>query len=307
LTNQIQNETVDAHGSIDGYSAFRHLVSALFLKPSDLILIVAPDPPTLYCDRSQNGQFTVVAGAVASVQDWNDFDNEWSPALEENNLRYFRMSEFAQSVGEFKTGWKKNEDRRRKLLERLVGIIANHIAVWIGICVSQKDYDAADRIYQLREFLQPYPLCGVTCIERRNLDYMPMEYIFEEGDEYYGQLSERVRQDFGKYPLFRPKIVTDDTPNQRPVTPLQVGDFAAYEIGKFYSLIDPDMNRLFEKFRGSFRLLGDIPQSWGQIEEHAIRVGCNLRGVPRRAVNLLVCEPQDNPTNGAMKDIPNGK
>jgi len=226
---------------------------------------------------------------VASVQDWNDFDNEWRLALADNDLRYFRMSEFAQSVGEFKTGWKKNEDRRRQFLERLVGIIANHIAAWIGVCVSQKDYDAADRIYQLREFLQPYPLCGVACIERahiwrktKNLDYMPMEYIFEEGDEYSGQLSERVRQDFGKYPLFRPKIITADSSIERPVTPLQIGDFAAYEIGKFYSLIDPDVNRLFEKFRASFRLLGNIPQQWGQLEEQAIRVGCNLRGVSRR-------------------------
>ncbi len=213
------------------YSAFGHLASALFLRGSDLVLILAPDPPTLYCDRSKNGQFTVVAGAIASVKDWNDFDNEWRPALKDNGIQYFRMSEFAHSTGQFQKGWKNNEDRRRKFLERLAKIISEHIASWVGVCVSQKDYDAADLKYQLREYLRPYPLCGVTCVEMAHkwqkaskLDYLSMEYIFEDGDDYSDQLRKRIKQAFGKEPIFRPKILTRDSPNERPVTPLQVGD-----------------------------------------------------------------------------------
>ena len=78
------------------------------------------DPSILYCDASatMGERFTVVAGAVASAQDWIDFDVEWSKALKDNGLRYFRMSEFANSFGQFKSGWKKNENRRRDFFKR---------------------------------------------------------------------------------------------------------------------------------------------------------------------------------------------
>jgi len=234
------------------------------------------------------GGHTVVAGAVASVQDWLDFDKDWTAALRENGLLYFRMTEFAQSTRQFKVGWKANETRRREFLLRLAQIIVDHVACWIGVCVSQKDYDAADSIYQLHEFLQPYPLCGLTCLELAHkwqkihrLEYLPMEYVFEDGDEYSDQLWRQVKTDFGRYPLFRKKL-PDKPSAEEPSTPLQVGDFAAYEIGKFYTTIDPIRNQLFGKFRESFRLIESLPQQWGQLEETAIRVGLNLRKVPRR-------------------------
>jgi hypothetical protein len=63
---------------------------------------------------------------------------------------------------------------------------------------------------------------------------------------------------------------------------LQIGDFLAYEIGKFYSIVDPEVEALFGKFRESFRLVGSLPQQWGNLSEHAIRVGSNLRQVEKR-------------------------
>jgi hypothetical protein len=111
----------------------------------------------------------------------------WALVLKQSDVEYFRMSEFAQSTGQFAVGWKKNETRRRNLLEKLVGIIKRHVRCWIGACVSQQEYDAADSIYRLREFLQPYPVCGVTCVQmahqwkdrQYHLDHVPIEYVFE--------------------------------------------------------------------------------------------------------------------------------
>src|SRR5258708_3440574 len=107
------------------------------------------------------------------------------------------------------------------------------------------------------EYLQPYPLCGITSIELahqwrelNHFEYLPMEYVFEDGDEHSDQLWKQAKEDFGKYPHFRKKVPDVSNPDE-PTTPLQVGDFAAYEIGKFYSTIDPERAELFEKFRVS--------------------------------------------------------
>ncbi|MGA7870659.1 MAG: hypothetical protein WCA22_07145 [Candidatus Binatus sp.] len=176
------------------------------------MLIITPDPPTLYCDASRTlaERYTVVAGAVATVQDWRDFDAEWRQALEDNDLAYFRMSEFAHSVGQFAKGWKRNEKRRQQFFLRLAQIIVNHVACWIGASVSQETYEAADRIYQLHEYSQPFTVCSLTCIDlahkwraNRHLDYLPMEYVFEEGDEDAGQFWQRCKEWYGKHPIFR--------------------------------------------------------------------------------------------------------
>lgn len=254
------------------------------------MLIVGLEPITLYCDasRSEGGRFTAVAGAIASVADWLRFDAEWSAALRDNEVRYFRMSEFAQSVGEFKRGWKKNERRRRAFLERLARVIVSHVACWIGAGVYQREYDAADVVYQLHEFLHPYPLCGLTCVEiahawreAKRFDYLPIEYVFEEGDQHADQLRKTIYDKFGKYPLFRKKFGDQQTP-KLPTTPLQVGDFAAYELQKAYSILDAANADLFDRFRTSFLLLGSIPHKWGELPEVAIRTELNLRGIPKR-------------------------
>jgi hypothetical protein len=104
-----------------GYSSFEHLVSALFLRPETLMLIVTSDPLTLYCDasKSRSQHLTVVAGAISSVAKWREFDVKWSEILKDNGLEYFHMKEFAHSTDQFAHGWKKNEGRRRRLIQEL--------------------------------------------------------------------------------------------------------------------------------------------------------------------------------------------
>jgi hypothetical protein len=80
--------------------------------------------------------------------------------------------------------------------------------------------------------------------------------------------------------FFQKKIA--EAPTDVPVTPLQVGDIAAYEIGKAYSLLNPEVEDLFVRFRISFGLLGNIPHHWGQIHENSLRSEANLRGLRRR-------------------------
>ena len=270
------------HRFYEHYSAFEPAINALFLAPDDLMAIIAPDPFTLYCDASgkEDDPLFVVAGAIGTVEGWKAFDRDRKLALSDNELAYFRMSEFAQSSGEFAEGWRGHEDRRRAFLNRLIGIIVASVQCWIGAAVFRRDYDKADQVYELREYLQPYPLCGVTCIEMahtwmqaNHVEYLNIEYVFESGDEHSGQLFRLTKEYFGKEPFFRTKL---------QATPLHLADFAAYEIRKAYGALDEESEELFGRFRTSFSLLSDITHRWGNLGEVAIRTGLNIRGVAKR-------------------------
>jgi hypothetical protein len=279
--------------SLAQYSAFNHLVSALFLSPESLMLIVAPDPFTLYCDKSDvgKGQLTAVGGAIASVKNWKELDAEWSEVLASEGLAYFHMREFAHSREQFSQGWGDDENRRRNLIQQLTALIVKYVPYWVASCVLKKDYDEANRVYRLAEYLERYPLCSLTCIQMAHAwrdahgwDYLPIEYVFEDGDHGWGQLQERVKEDYGKSPLFRPKIPRKTRLSGPivPLTPLQVGDFIAYEVGKFYGTLDRESAQLFEQFRKSFLLIGEIPHKWGALGAEAIRTELNIRGVEKR-------------------------
>jgi hypothetical protein len=73
---------------------------------------------SVYFDASGQEQQALIAvgGMVSTAEQWRSFDSDWCRILIEFGLQYFRMSEFAQSVGQFRTGWKNKESKRRALL-----------------------------------------------------------------------------------------------------------------------------------------------------------------------------------------------
>src|SRR5208282_6056150 len=84
--------------------------------------------------------------------------------------------------------------------------------------------------YQLHEWYYPYTICARLCVEQatawRDIHWptVPIEYIFECGDPHRGQLRDTVYAKWGVEPIFR----------NRDTVPLQVADFAAYEVLKMY-------------------------------------------------------------------------
>ncbi len=234
---------------------------------------------TLYCDASgkDDRDVMVVAGFIASTDDWLNFEREWDRVLRHFKLGYFHMVEFAQSVKQFR-GWKDDEERRRQLLTGLAMVIARHAKFWVGASVYLKDYSKVDAEYKLHEHFFPYPLCGLTCVDIaekwRDAHHMldiPTEYVFEGGDEHRGQLVERIEEKTGVIPTFRTRL---------KAVPLQAADFAAYELGKMYRTLLK--NGLWERFRSSFQLLKTVHNQWGDFDEQSLRIICRLEDVPRR-------------------------
>ena len=178
----------------------------------------------------------VVAGFVSSAKEWQAFSHLWNQRLEKDDISYFHMKEFAQSVGQFKS-WDKQEKRRRLLLCDLMSIIKRHAFRKFGCAIAHKK---AERISQehLDEFLlTAYCLCGRQCAAdvnswaRMEKITSPIEFVFEDGDKGKGRLMQRFEDDQLPIPIFKPKTdrILSDGRVVPGFTPLQACDFLAYE------------------------------------------------------------------------------
>lgn len=261
-----------------------HLATAPFAQLIEALL--APDERlfamiSLYCDASGKEQDPLISigGVVSTAEKWRLFDDEWHQALKAFGLDYFRMSEFAHSVGQFASGWKSSEGKRRALLDRLIAIMISYVQFWTGVCVLKSDYDKVDADYELHERMFPYTVCAKACIAQANTWYEAhhredgVEYVFESGDEHFPQLRREVEKDFGIIPIERRK---------RDATPCQAADFAAYEVLKFYRYARVELDKIFAKYRASFMRLTDMPSRWGQYGESELRILCRCLEYPRR-------------------------
>jgi hypothetical protein len=245
------------------------------------VAIVSLDPLSLYCDASGNERepLTVVGGVLATVEEWLSFAPRWKRVLDKYGVRYFRASEFAQSRGAFAKGWKGNVDRRNAFSWDLLQELKFTLKWWVAVAIVQSEYDKADRIYEVHENFPPFAMAGETCIEltrkwceNAHQDYLPLKYFFESGDSHWGQMSDRIRERFGAPPI----------PGDKQEPPFQAADFVAYEIRKAFMDLEVKSGEIFQAFRKSFLLMGQIPGIWGNVTEIAIRTEMNQRGIRKR-------------------------
>jgi hypothetical protein len=107
----------------------------------------------------------VVSGFVSTPTKWRQFEEQWQAMLDEFEVPYFHMAEFAPSIGVF-SRWKGKESKRRRFLQKLIDITVKHTEQSIAAGVLLRDWRRANRVYELQEQgFPPYALCGHTCIE----------------------------------------------------------------------------------------------------------------------------------------------
>ena len=203
-----------------------------------------------YFDRSELGapaDVVAVSGYLSAEEHWAAFERAWNQTLNEFGVDTFHMTEFECRLGSFK-GWE--QARRTELLSRLIDLIANHALVAIGAALVVADYNALEPAEQAR-LGRPYVMCGLKAVADtlRWIDEridravatgewkvtergkrVPVEFVFEAGDEGAGELAELLRneQESG---MFAGRIMrVSFEPKQ--VGALQAADFAAYETTK---------------------------------------------------------------------------
>lgn len=189
--------------------------------------------------HEKDQRFLVVGGFVSSSKEWISFENSWNARLEADGLSYFRAEDFAHSTGPFASGWRRNEQRRRRLLTDLVSIIQRHTFRKFGCIVENGSF--LDKLsFEEREdyHLRAYALAGRGCCGQvrkwaasERITYCP-ELFFEDGDLGKDELRRRLIDDGFPEPIFRPK-------KERPMpgglrepgyVPFQAADFYAYEL-----------------------------------------------------------------------------
>jgi hypothetical protein len=206
----------------------------------------------------------VVAGFIASVDDWIDFDKEWKSRLDLDNVAYFHANEFAHSIEQF-DGWRGKETKRRALYSDLIGIIQGHCHRKFGCLIINSIHDAELSVANRESFnLEAYALAGRTVVADVSAYAASFhakafpEIIFEDGDLDKGKLIQRMKDDGYPAPSFKPKKDTSGKDGLlRPgYTPLQAADLWAYELFQADMKVQRDGPQA--KFRWGFEQLHKI-------------------------------------------------
>lgn len=217
---------------------------------------------------------TIVAGFVASLDDWMAFDREWTPRLKKDGLEYFHMVDFAACQDQFKK-WRGNEQRRIDLLSDLIGIIQSHAYRKFASSVSTPNLSKLSPENRSEFRMNAYVLAARASVadvslwkRRENMQHVCTAYAFEEGDDGQGKLSERMRADGYQSPFFLPKkpYVGADGAVVEAFTPLQAADILAYEVGK--AIRDFEQRGPLDRLRKPLEMLEQIP---GEIGEFTVK------------------------------------
>lgn len=218
--------------------------------------------------------YTLVAGWIASFEQWEGFTADWEDHLSEYGLACFTMKDCAQWKGAFNC-WCENQ--RRTFLRRACQILKTHVQYGFASIVPHSLYRKVNKTFTLKEYTRSeYALAGMTVIgaardwAAKNHPRVPMEVIFHAGTKGFGGLSELMFEELKYIPIFKS---ASEQEGHRPVIPLQVADFLAYEVRKVRK-DDPHELRPIEKHRMSLRMLISVPNDWGEYSERDLITLC---------------------------------
>lgn len=241
---------------------------------------------TVYFDASgspDQGVALSVAGFIAPVEQWIEFDKNWRAALNAYGVSELHMKEFAPGSGEF-ASWKNDKRRRRLFLERLINIIKTRVHHSFVNCVMLEHHHKVGQMYPLLQGWKPFAFAGNTCIDKvkhwaqnRNVPQEQIRYVFEDGDKDKGELIKRCEIHHGLIPTFLKK---------KQSTAFQAADLLAYEHRLANKKIyESGIGTLaMSDLRRSLQALDDISHSaedWGVSDEEALLKFCQLNKFPQ--------------------------
>jgi hypothetical protein len=259
-------------------------------------LVFVANRVTGYFDASGGKEhpIVIVAGYLSTVGKWKRFDTEWRKILKrkEFNVPYFHMNEFAHSTGAF-ADWKGNEQRRRRFIDALIGVIVRHCKAGFACGIKDEIWSLMDDKWPLTELYGcAFALAGRDCVNKthfwaeqaHNYKRNEVRCVFEDGDKGKGHLIRAVEEANKPSPIFepgRPKPELD-----HPGTPaLQAADFASWELLK--AILSGKEHSPVEEYRVSLQKLSNaVPVSWTQYKETDVEQLMSLGNIrPRLSTN----------------------
>jgi hypothetical protein len=244
---------------------------------------------TVYCDASGHPDGTkvlAVAGFVAAVDQWLEFERNWKETLSKFGVSSLHMKNFAHSSGEF-SEWKGNEAKRRDFLRQLIGNIVLRVRHSFASAVLLEDWREVNKYYYLEELIKPFGLCGRTLVHKVgewaskwNIEEKQIKYVFEDGDCDKGDFMLRMKQDKKSAPIFL---------NKDEACAFQAADLLAFENLQAHMGLLKGRVQEFTDLRYPLRDLYNVPSGekasdWGVFAKENLERFCNDVGVPRRDV-----------------------
>ena len=156
-----------------------------------------------------------IAGYLATDEQWEAFENEWQRALDDAGITHLHMKHFAHSRGEFQ-GWKGDEQRRARFLQRLTDIIISHELEDFSVVLNMEHYRTVDKYFKMTESLGAYAMIAGTAIGQiqawhsryRRAD--SLLFLLEKGDaqqDSLRKLAERTGLQSDLEPIFISKAL----------------------------------------------------------------------------------------------------
>jgi hypothetical protein len=196
---------------------------------------------TAYFDASGNSDnhpYIVVAGFIANLLQWKQFETQWEQIHEQHNLvRPFHMAEFMAATQN--PNYKLQSNARadcmaiaekpeecRKFFNAICFVELLLMNCGVSCLVPTDVYNEIDSVLKIKEIVPPYALGARMCIERMHqweLQFgieQPVECICENGDFGQGKFTHLMVDEGMDAPIYR---------NKKDFAGLQAADHYAWE------------------------------------------------------------------------------
>ena len=204
------------------------------------MLAVYLDASTQKTKTDPNQQAICVAGCLASVEIWNQFERDLKEVLDRNGLQSFHMTDCEAYGGEY-LGWSKN--RHDQFMKDVLAIINARVSYSVASAVAIETYSRCQGSNSQLNGVSAFTFCALQCLQAiaARQDELNegdrIHYLFESGDRKGAELSQLFGQ-INAEPWRRDRYRVDDLTNgwsfvtKKEKHALASCDFCAYEGAK---------------------------------------------------------------------------
>jgi hypothetical protein len=218
----------------------------------------------------------VVAGYLATAEQWINFENEWVPRIRREGLDYFHAADVARLI--------PDRGRRENLYVDLVKIISENVSRQFGCCILIRALHAIDEAKRKEWNVRAYSAAGYACVCQVRLWFTSWkarslpEFIFERGESRpeTGALRDLMEENGFPEPIFKPKKDTIEKNGflTKGAVPLQAADLLAFELFDPMRKIEMDghLRRIRPAYRALDRIFGEPKAITLEAMEHLYQV-----------------------------------
>jgi len=179
-----------------------------------------------------SARILVVAGWVATLDEWEKFEKQWKLALKRAGVRTFHFTDFDNNRGEFE-GW--SVGRKGNFIEQIFRVLDSRELLGFSGAIHIPDFKEVVRgsNTQLEKKPSPYLICQQYCIEMISKRVNKrVHYVFDRQQELDHPAVQNFYATRDNFPEWADKMGTISFQSKNDFVELQAADLLAYETAK---------------------------------------------------------------------------